>query len=180
MDVQPTQLRGVKLITPKVHGDSRGFFAETWNPQLADQLDLHNEFVQDNHSRSLRGVLRGLHYQVSHLQGKLVRAATGSIFDVALDLERDSPTFGQWQGFKLSDSNHHMLWIPPTFAHGFFVLSAVADVVYKCTERYFREDQRSILWNDSDLAIKWPVANNEPLLSDQDRGAVRFCEAETF
>ena len=180
MKVESGQLPGVKLITPTLYEDGRGFFCETWNPLLQSKLELCSELVQDNHSRSRQGVLRGLHYQVHRPQGKLIRSASGSIFDVVVDLRRESPTLGQWQGFELSDSNHQMLWIPPGFAHGFLVTSATADVVYKCSEPYSANHQRVIMWNDPDLAIHWPLSHRDPLLSDQDRNGLSFRDSELF
>jgi dTDP-4-dehydrorhamnose 3,5-epimerase len=179
--VTPTAIPDVLLVQPVVHGDQRGFFVETWhNPRYA-AAGVVLPFVQDNHSRSLRHTLRGLHYQVEHPQGKLVHAATGSIFDVAVDLRRSSATFGRWVGAVLSDENHHQLWIPPGFAHGFYVLSAEADVVYKCTAPYIREHDRAVRWDDPRLAIAWPlVGAGRPLLSARDAGAPGLDAAEVY
>src|ERR1051326_1029997 len=159
MQFLPTELAGVVVIAPRVFDDERGFFMETFQRQKFAAAGIDLEFVQDNHSRSRRGVLRGLHYQLAHPQGKLVRAVSGSIFDVAVDLRRGSPTFGSWYGCELTDSNRRQIYIPPGFAHGFCVLSDTADVIYKCTELYHPEDERTLLWNDPALGIQWPVAD---------------------
>jgi dTDP-4-dehydrorhamnose 3,5-epimerase len=181
MRVVATKLPDVKLIQPDVFGDSRGFFLETWNRRAFAEAGIDTEFVQDNQSRSARGTLRGLHYQIRNPQGKLIRVGRGTVFDVSVDLRRRSPTFGQWVGVTLSDANHDMLWIPPGFAHGFVVLSDSADCLYKCTDYYAPEHERSILWDDPELAIDWPLpADAEPLLSDRDRAAVAFGAAETY
>jgi dTDP-4-dehydrorhamnose 3,5-epimerase len=165
----------VVLLEPKVFGDERGFFYESYNQQAFQQATgLDATFVQDNHSRSARNVLRGLHYQLPpKAQGKLVRAVVGAVFDVAVDLRGDSPTFGQWVGEKLSAENKRMMWIPPGFAHGFLVLSEYAEFLYKTTDYYAPELERSILWNDPDLAIKWPLVG-EPVLSEKDAQSVLF------
>jgi dTDP-4-dehydrorhamnose 3,5-epimerase len=181
MDVQPTAIPDVKIIRPKVFGDPRGFFLESWNHRDFALAGLHFAFVQDNHSRSVRGTLRGLHYQIRHRQGKLVRAATGTVFDVAVDLRRGSSTFGRWVGEKLSDEGHEMLWVPPGFAHGFLVLSDTADFQYKCTDFYAPEYERTIRWNDPDLGIDWPLPDGmEPLLSVKDRQGSEFRDARHF
>lgn len=181
MQVIATKLPDVKVIRPEVFGDARGFFLETWNRRAFAAAGIDAEFVQDNQSRSARGTLRGLHYQIRQPQGKLVRVGRGAVFDVTVDLRRSSPSFGQWVGVTLSDENHDMLWVPPGFAHGFVVLSETADCFYKCTDYYAPEHERSILWNDPMLAIDWPLpADIEPLLSDKDRAAVPFDRAETF
>jgi len=181
MQFEPTAIPDVVLVGPRAFGDARGFFLESWNEQRFSAGGLELRFVQDNHSRSLRGTLRGLHYQVKRPQGKLVRAATGAVYDVAVDLRRNSSTFGRWVGALLSDENHHMLWIPPGFAHGFLVVSESADLIYKCTEFYAPEHERSIRWDDGELDIAWPLpAGAEPLLSARDRAACAFTEAEYF
>ncbi|HEY5667229.1 MAG TPA: dTDP-4-dehydrorhamnose 3,5-epimerase [Gammaproteobacteria bacterium] len=181
MQIIATQLSDVKIVRPEVFGDDRGFFLETWNRAAFSEAGIDTGFVQDNHSRSARGTLRGLHYQIEQPQGKLVRVASGTVFDVSVDLRRSSPSFGQWVGVELSDENHDMLWIPPGFAHGFVVLSESADCLYKCTDYYAPEHERSILWNDAELAIDWPLPEGvAPLLSSKDRAAVAFKEAETF
>jgi dTDP-4-dehydrorhamnose 3,5-epimerase len=176
-----TELPDVKLIVPDVHGDARGFFKETWNARRFAEAGIHAEFVQDNHSRSGRGTLRGLHYQVRQPQGKLVWVLSGAVFDVAVDLRRSSPTFGRWVGMRLDAEGHAMLWIPPGFAHGFYVLSETADFAYKCTDFYAPEHERAIVWNDPDLAIDWPLAEGgAPVLSAKDRGGGVWKEAEYY
>jgi len=167
MQLIKTAIPEVLLIKPKVFGDTRGFFLETYNKERYMDVGFPDvEFVQDNHSRSSKGVLRGLHFQLNHPQGKLVQVATGSVFDVAVDIRVGSPTFGQWYGCVLSEENHHQLWIPPKFTHGFCVLSDTADFIYKCTDYYRPEDEGGLLWNDSEVGIDWPLA--EPLLSEKD------------
>jgi len=166
--VTATELPGVTLIEPQVYGDARGFFVETFQADRYRELagiDLH--FVQDNYSRSRKGVLRGLHRQEARPQGKLVRVARGEVFDVVADIDPASPTFGRWVGVVLSEANQHQVWIPPGYAHGFVVLSEVADFEYKCTAYYDPQSETGAVWNDPDLAIKWPVEN--PTLSDKDR-----------
>lgn len=178
MKIERTRLEGLLIIQPRVFGDDRGFFFESFNERVfAEQTGLEVHFVQDNHSRSARNVLRGLHYQVRRPQGKLVRVVAGEVFDVAVDLRRDSPTFGKWQGDYLSADNKRMLWIPPGFAHGFLVLSDSADFLYKTTDYYAPEHERAILWNDPDLAIDWPLTGT-PILSAKDRAAARFRDAD--
>jgi dTDP-4-dehydrorhamnose 3,5-epimerase len=162
-----TRLPGVLILEPCVHDDQRGFFVETFQAErFARQTGVTTPFVQDNHSRSGRGVLRGLHAQRHHSQGKLVRAARGEVFDVAVDIDPASATFGQWVGATLSDSNHRQLWIPPRYAHGFLVLSELADFEYKCTDYYHPEDEIGVIWNDPDIGIRWPLDN--PTLSTKD------------
>jgi dTDP-4-dehydrorhamnose 3,5-epimerase len=168
----PTALPEVILIEPDVFQDERGFFLETWHQEKYREAGLPQTFVQDNHSYSVRDVLRGLHAQIRHPQGKLVRAVLGEVFDVAVDIRPGSPTFGKWVGEVLSGENFKQLWIPPGFAHGFCVLSETAHVLYKCTEIYRREDEVSLLWNDPDIGIEWPV--REPLLSPKDQQARRL------
>ena len=181
MQFEPTAIPEVVLIRPNVFGDARGFFLESWNQQRFREGGLDLTFVQDNHSRSRRGTLRGLHYQVKQPQGKLVRTATGTVFDVAVDMRRASPTFGRWVGATLSDENQHMLWIPPGFAHGFLVLSAAADFLYKCTDFYAPEYERSVRWDDPDLAIAWPMPEGVgPLLSAKDLAADSFKSAASY
>ncbi|MGJ8514014.1 dTDP-4-dehydrorhamnose 3,5-epimerase [Carnimonas bestiolae] len=168
----------VVLITPKVFEDSRGFFFESFRQKEFEHHCGDYRFVQDNHSASRQGVLRGLHYQLKHPQGKLVRVTRGCVFDVAVDLRVNSPTFGQWVGARLDDERKQMLWVPPGFAHGFYVISEFAEFQYKCTEYYFPEDQYSISWNDSDIGIKWPLSGDAPLLlSDNDSKAISLKEA---
>ena len=169
MKASPLAIPDVLLLEPKVFGDERGFFYESYNQQAFQQATgLNVSFVQDNHSRSARNVLRGLHYQLPpKAQGKLVRAVVGEVFDVAVDIREDSPTFGQWVGEKLSVENKRMMWIPPGFAHGFLVLSEYAEFLYKTTDYYAPELERGVLWNDPDLAIEWPISG-EPVLSAKD------------
>lgn len=175
-----TQLPDVMLIEPKVFGDARGFFMESWNRKTFAGLGLDLEFVQDNHSRSARGVLRGLHYQLHQPQGKLVRVTQGAVYDVAVDLRRSSPNFGKWTGHELSAENHHMLWVPPGFAHGFLVLSESADFLYKTTEYYAPEHERCVLWNDPAIGIEWPQGGGEPLLSAKDKVGSLLKDAEVY
>lgn len=174
-----TKIAEVKLLEPEVFGDERGFFLESYNTRTFAALGLPTHFVQDNHSRSGRNVLRGMHYQLGQPQGKLVRAIAGAIWDVALDARRSSPTFGQWVAAELSAENKRMLWIPEGFAHGFVVLSESAEVLYKATDYYAPECERTIAWNDPALAIAWPL-HGEPLLSAKDRRGVPLREAEVF
>ena len=179
MKVSETALPGVLLITPKVFGDDRGFFLESWNAQAFADAGMDLAFVQDNHSRSVKGVLRGLHYQLRQPQGKLVRVTQGSVFDVAVDVRRSSPHFGKWLGVELSDSNRQMLWIPPGFAHGFVVTSASADFQYKCTEFYDPSDDHSIVWDDPAIGIDWPLTA-PPALSGKDAAGSLLADAEVF
>lgn len=178
--VTPTQIPDLLVLEPKVFGDGRGFFFESFNQQDFNQatgLDVH--FVQDNHSRSSKGVLRGLHYQLQQPQGKLVRVVRGAVFDVAVDIRKSSPTFGQWAGIELTEDNQKQLWVPPGFAHGFVVLSESADFLYKTTDYWAPEFERSIVWNDSDIGIQWPI-QDEPSLSAKDKQATAFAKAEHF
>lgn len=174
IEVTKTPLSGVVIVKTRVFGDERGFFMETFNQQQFEQAGLPSNFVQDNHSRSSKGVLRGLHYQLPQWQGKLVRALSGAIFDVAVDIRPDSRTFGKWFGLELNDENRLQLYIPPGFAHGFATLSDTADVAYKCTSLYKAEDDAGIAWNDPDVGIIWPI--NEPLVSEKDAAAPRLSE----
>lgn len=182
MQIFETGLFGVKIIRPKRHGDSRGWFAETFNAAAFQAAGLPGEFAQDNQSFSSRGVLRGLHYQLGQPQGKLVRVLSGHIWDVAVDLRRDSPGFGKWAGFHLHPANEagemEMLWIPEGFAHGFLVLSETAEVLYKTTRGYFPSGERCILWNDPALAITWPVDDLVPIVSGKDTQGTLLAEAE--
>ena len=181
MKITPTRIPDVKLIEPKVFGDERGLFMETWNEQAFREAGINATFVQDNHSRSVKNTLRGLHYQVRQPQGKLVRVTQGEVFDVAVDLRAKSPTFGQWVGAYLSEDNNRMLWVPPGFAHGFLVTSETADFQYKCTDFYAPEYERAIHWADEELAVQWPTPKNvTPLVSLKDRQAPAFSEAETY
>jgi dTDP-4-dehydrorhamnose 3,5-epimerase len=179
MQFEPTGIPDVVLIRPKVFGDPRGFFFESWEEHKFAAAGLEVRFVQDNHSRSAQHTLRGLHYQVQQTQGKLVRVVTGTVFDVAVDIRRSSRTFGRWVGVVLSEDNHHMLWVPPGFAHGFLVLSDSADFVYRCTDFWAPAHERSILWNDRHLKVAWPIPSGvEPLLSAKDAAGVSFHGAE--
>ncbi|MEW6133749.1 MAG: dTDP-4-dehydrorhamnose 3,5-epimerase [Pseudomonadota bacterium] len=179
MEKIATAIPDVFMIAPKVFGDDRGFFLESYNRRTMASLGIDHDFVQDNHSRSGRGVLRGLHYQVKQTQGKLVRVVAGEIFDVAVDIRRSSPTFGRWVGMTLSAENKRMAWVPPGFAHGFYVTSDYAEVLYKATDYYAPEHERSMLWNDPALGIEWPLFG-EPLLSGKDRKGLPLNEAEVF
>lgn len=180
MKVVATAIPEVLLIEPKVFGDDRGFFFESFNQQQFQQATgLDCDFVQDNHSRSAQHVLRGLHYQIKQPQGKLVRVVEGEVFDVAVDVRKSSPSFGQWVGEHLSAENKKMLWVPPGFAHGFVVLSEAAQFLYKTTDYYAPEHERCIVWNDPQINISWPVSG-EPLLSDKDKAGALFKDAEVF
>ncbi len=181
MNFTPTKIPDVILVEPDVFGDQRGFFMETWQRRKFAAGGIDCDFVQDNHSRSARGVLRGLHYQIREPQGKLVRVLSGAVFDVAVDLRRSSPTFGQWVGETLTAEDNRMLWIPPGFAHGFYVLSDSADFFYKCTQFYAPEHERTLRWDDPRLGIAWPLGNNgPPLLAAKDAAGASFQEAECF
>jgi dTDP-4-dehydrorhamnose 3,5-epimerase len=179
--VTPTGIPDVLLVEPEVHGDERGFFLETWHAARYAGAGIDLPFVQDNHSRSVRGTLRGLHYQVERPQGKLVRVITGEIFDVAVDLRRSSATFGRWVGAVLSGDHQRQLWVPPGFAHGFYVTSESADVIYKCTDYYAREHDRTLRWNDSEVGIVWPLLDGRaPLLSAKDTAGLALRDAPTY
>ncbi|NJM51012.1 MAG: dTDP-4-dehydrorhamnose 3,5-epimerase [Sphingomonadales bacterium] len=180
MQVIDTSIADVKIITPKVFGDDRGFFYESWNAKVFSDLGLNLSFVQDNHSKSAKGVLRGLHYQIQKPQGKLVRVVAGSVYDVVVDLRRSSPDFGRWEGFTLSAENKDILWVPPGFGHGFLSLEDGTEFLYRCTEFYAPEHERSLLWNDEQLAIDWPLDGAEPALSAKDAAGVPFADAELF
>lgn len=180
IQVTATALPEVKIIEPKVFGDARGFFFESFNGrEFAEHVEAGVEFVQDNHSRSAKGVLRGLHYQIEHPQGKLVRVVEGEVFDVAVDIRESSPNFGKWVGVTLSVDNHRQLWVPPGFAHGFVVLSESAQFLYKTTDYWFPEHERSLLWNDPQVGIEWPF-KGEPLLAAKDAAAKTLDEIEVF
>lgn len=179
MKVTPTAIPEVKLVEPRVFGDDRGFFFESWNARVLAAAGIDASFVQDNHSRSRRGVLRGLHYQVEHAQGKLVRAVVGEVYDVVVDLRRSSPTFGRHVGMVLSSTNQRMLWVPPGFAHGFVVLSETADFLYKTTDYWFAQHERTLLWNDPALAIDWQVVD-PPVLAAKDAAGLPLALAETY
>lgn len=180
MKISPTAIPDVLIIEPKVFGDERGFFFESYNERaFAEATGIAAKFVQDNHSRSVKNTLRGLHYQIQQAQGKLVRVVAGEVFDVVVDIRRSSPTFGQWVGEKLSADNKKMMWIPAGLAHGFAVLSDYADFLYKTTDYWAPQHERTLLWNDPDLAIAWPLAG-EPFLAAKDRAGKRLSEAEVF
>ncbi|MGH8179030.1 MAG: dTDP-4-dehydrorhamnose 3,5-epimerase [Steroidobacter sp.] len=181
MEFERLKIPDVILVRPRVLGDERGFFLESWRKREFAAAGIAADFVQDNHSRSVRHTLRGLHYQITQPQGKLLRVATGAVFDVVVDLRRGSSTFGQWVGAELSDQNKHMLWAPPGTAHGFVVLSASADFLYKCTDYYAPEAERTIRWNDPTLAIDWRLPEGvTPLLSARDSAGASFDAAECF
>ena len=179
MNFVPTSLPDVLLIVPPIFEDDRGFFLESWNERTFRQAGLDVCFRQDNHSRSARNVLRGLHYQLTQPQGKLVRCVSGAIFDVAVDLRRSSASFGKWVGVELSETNRHMLWIPPGFGHGFLVLSAQADVLYKTTDFFSAESDCAVLWSDPEIGIDWPL-DGPPILSRKDADGRRLADAELF
>jgi len=179
MKVTPTALPDVKLIEPKVFGDARGFFFESWNKRALAAAGVDAEFVQDNHSRSAHGVLRGLHYQIEHAQGKLVRVVAGEVYDVAVDLRRSSPTFGRWVGITLSAENKRALWVPPGFAHGFVVVSGTAEFLYKTTDYWYPAHERTLLWNDAAVGIAWPLAG-PPTLAAKAAAGVPLAAAETY
>lgn len=181
MKVTPTAIPEVLVIEPKVFGDARGFFYESFNGRAFDEaVGRHVDFVQDNHSRSVKGVLRGLHYQIQQPQGKLVRVARGAVFDVAVDIRKSSSTFGKWVGVELTEENHKQLWVPEGFAHGFLVISESADFLYKTTDYYAPAHERAILWNDPGLGIRWPDTGVAPQLSAKDQQASILDRAELF
>ena len=181
MKFTPAAIPEVILIEPRVHGDARGFFMETYQQREFAAAGINAEFVQDNHSRSTQGTLRGLHYQVRHAQGKLFRVILGEVFDVAVDLRRSSLTFGKWVGYSLTAENKRMLWVPPGFAHGFYTISECVEVIYKTTDYYAPEYERSIIWNDPDIEIQWPELTKEKLiLSPKDEQGLTLKEAEVF
>jgi len=181
MKITETRIPDVKLIEPKVFGDERGFFMETWSQKVFHEAGINAAFVQDNHSRSVKNTLRGLHYQIKQPQGKLVRVTAGEVFDVAVDIRKNSPTFGQWVGEHLSAENGRMLWVPPGFAHGFLVVSETADFQYKCTDFYAPEHDRSIHWADKELNISWPLSGNAtPLVSQKDEEGTAFASSEYY
>ena len=179
MKVTSTSLPEVLLIEPKIFGDSRGFLFESWNERQFEHVGIRARFVQDNHSRSGKGVLRGLHYQMHQPQGKLIRVVSGEIFDVAVDIRRSSPSFGKWEGVHLSAESRSMLWIPTGFAHGFCVLGDFAEVLYKVTGYYAPEHERCLLWNDPEIGVVWPL-EGAPVLSAKDAAGVRLRDAEVF
>lgn len=181
MKITSTAIPEVLILEPKVFGDERGFFMESFNKKVFDEAVGHAvDFVQDNHSRSSKGVLRGLHYQIQQPQGKLVRVTRGAVFDVAVDIRRASPTFGKWVGIELSESNHRQFWVPPGFAHGFLVLSDSADFLYKTTDYYAPAHERSLAWNDPQVGIDWPDIGMAPVLSAKDAAAVGLAQADLF
>ena len=181
MEFRETALPGVMLITPKVHADERGYFMETWRSSQFRDAGINAKFVQENASQSHKGALRGIHYQVEQPQGKLVRVVSGEVFDVAVDLRKSSPTFGQWVGASLSADNKQQMWIPPGFGHGFLVLSESAEFEYKCTDYYAPEHERIVRWNDPDIGIDWPLAAGEaPLLSAKDAAAPLLRDTDTY
>ncbi|WP_371767802.1 dTDP-4-dehydrorhamnose 3,5-epimerase [Massilia sp.] len=178
--VTPTAIPDVLMLEPKVFGDARGFFYESFNARdFAQATGVDAQFVQDNHSKSAKGVLRGLHYQIQHAQGKLVRVVQGSVFDVAVDLRKSSPTFGRWVGMELSADNHRQLWVPPGFAHGFVVLSESAEFLYKTTDYWYPEHERSLSWNDPAIGIDWPI-DFAPQLAAKDQAGKLLAQAEVF
>jgi dTDP-4-dehydrorhamnose 3,5-epimerase len=181
MKVTPTAIPDVLLIEPRVFGDARGFFYESFNQKaFSDATGLKLDFVQDNHSKSAQGVLRGLHYQIKQAQGKLVRVVAGEVFDVAVDIRKSSPTFGKWVGAILSEANKAQFWVPPGFAHGFVVLSETAEFLYKTTDYYAPEHEQCIVWNDTDLAIDWPALAEAPKLSAKDVAGKRLADAQLY
>lgn len=181
MTITPTKIPDVFIIEPKVFGDERGFFFESFNQKnFTEKTGITSEFVQDNHSRSVQGVLRGLHYQIQHTQGKLLRVVAGEIFDVAVDMRKSSPTFGQWVGCILSAENKRQFWVPPGFAHGFLVTSDIAEVLYKTTDYYAPNYERSLLWNDPEVGIDWPLEGITPILSAKDQAGQPLQTAEFF
>lgn len=179
MNVTPTALPDVLVIEPRVFSDERGFFFESWNARTFSAAGLEASFVQDNHSRSLRNVLRGLHYQIEHAQGKLVRVCAGEVFDVAVDIRKSSPTFGRWVGIALSAQNRRMMWIPAGFAHGFLVLSDAAEFLYKTTDYWYAEHERTLLWNDPVLAIEWPL-DGAPIVAAKDATGRPLASADLY
>jgi len=179
VNVIQTAIPGVLIIEPAVKRDARGFFVEVWHEQRYRSAGIELPFVQDNHSRSGRGTLRGLHYQIQHAQGKLVRVTAGEVFDVAVDLRRSSPTFGRWAGTVLSGESHRQLWIPPGFAHGFYVMSESADLLYKCTDLYAPQFDRTLQWDDPEVGVEWPLSGT-PLLSAKDQAGTPLQSAEVY
>lgn len=181
MKIINTEISDVKIIEPKTFADDRGFFMETFRDDWFKENISNINFVQENHSKSMKGILRGLHYQVKNAQGKLVRVIAGEVYDVAVDMRKSSLTFGKSVGVRISSKNHLQLWVPPGFAHGFYVISEYAEFVYKCTDYYAPEYERSLLWNDKDLKIKWPLQNGTiPILSDKDKNGNNFKDADFY
>lgn len=179
MRLVATAIPDVRIVEPRVFGDERGAFFESWNARVFDELGIDAKFVQDNHSRSRRNVVRGLHYQIRHPQGKLVRVIDGEVFDVVVDLRAASPTFGRHVGVTLSAENRRMLWVPPGFAHGFLALSSSADFLYKTTDYWYPEHERTLLWNDPALAIDWPL-HGQPIIATKDAAGIPLAQAETY
>ena len=181
MKFTPTEIPDVVLIEPEVFGDERGYFMETWHLEKFSRAGISDRFMQSNQSKSEQRILRGLHYQIKHPQGKLVHVISGAVFDVAVDLRRSSPSFGQWVGKTLTEENKHMLWVPPGFAHGFYVISDGAEFVYQCTDTYYPEHERCIRWDSADLGIEWPLPKGQsPILSEKDRNGELFNQADYF
>ena len=181
MKFTPTDIPDVVIVEPQVFGDERGFFMETWQAEKFQAAGITANFVQDNHSRSSQWVLRGMHYQLGRPQGKLVRVLLGAIYDVCVDLRRSSPTFGRWVGVELSADNRRQLWVPEGFAHGFLALSDRVEITYKCTDYWAKDEERSLIWNDPDLAIDWPLpAGIEPVQSEKDAQGRRFADLDVF
>lgn len=180
MKKQITAIPEVIIIEPDVHDDHRGFFMETWRCEWFADIDGAGDFVQDNHSKSVQGTLRGLHYQIRHTQGKYIRVVKGKIFDVVVDLRKSSSTFGKWVGEVLSDENKKCLWVPSGFAHGFYVMSEEAEITYKCTDYYAADYERTLLWNDPQVGITWPLVKDNAILSDRDRAGNPLSDCETF
>ena len=181
MDFEPTELPEVVLVKPKVFQDARGYFFESWQKPKFEAAGIDANFVQDNHSHSVRHTLRGLHFQIRQAQGKLVRVTRGEAFDVAVDIRRSSPRFGRWVGVLLNEANHHLLWVPPGFAHGYLALSAEVDFLYKCTDVYAPQHERAIRWDDPRIGIRWPLpANAIPLLAPKDAAATLLDDTEVF
>ena len=180
MKIAPTQLPEVLVIEPQVFGDERGFFLESWNPAGFAEAGLDLQFVQDDHSRSARGVLRGIHYQHTRPQGKLVRVTAGRVFDVAVDLRRSSPRFGRWAGAELSAENKRMMWVPPGFGHGFLTIEDGTDFLYKCTDFYAPDDEHCIAWDDPQIGVEWPLGGMEPSLSRKDQAGLPLAEASLY
>jgi dTDP-4-dehydrorhamnose 3,5-epimerase len=181
MEFIPTRLPEVILIKPKVFGDARGYFLESWSLPRFAAVGIDAHFVQDNHSHSSQWILRGMHYQIQNTQGKLVRVSRGAVYDVAVDVRRSSPNFGKWVGVELSDSNHHMLWVPPGFAHGFMALTDNVDFMYKCTDVYAPQHERTLRWDDPAVGIEWPIpAGVQPQLATRDAQAAGLAEIEVF
>jgi dTDP-4-dehydrorhamnose 3,5-epimerase len=180
MEKYSTVIPDVFIIEPAVHGDQRGFFLETWRKEWFIGITGADEFVQDNHSKSIQGTLRGLHYQTKNTQGKYIRVVIGEIYDVVVDMRASSQTFGKWVGEILSAENRKSLWVPPGFAHGFYVMSEEAEITYKCTNYYSSEDERTLIWNDPQVGITWPLKEDKVILSEKDRAGSNLIDCETF